>query len=87
MNPPGRETMGEGETVRKTERKIHTDAENATEPAVFLHAENLRAVVTDPWEQSGAGLQLMGRWQQGIFPLCLHKLPKHCVIKPDCALP
>lgn len=49
--------MGEGETVRKTERKIHT----ATEPAVFLHAENLRAVVTDPWEQSGAGLQLMGR--------------------------
>lgn len=53
--------MGEGATVRKTERKIHTDAENVTEPAVFLHAENLRAVVTDTWEQSGAGLQLMGR--------------------------
>lgn len=53
--------MGEGETVRKTERKIHTDAENATEPAVFLHAENLCAVVTGPWVQSGAGLQLMGR--------------------------
>lgn len=53
--------MGEGETASKTEGKIHTDAENSTEPAVFLHAENLGAVVTGPWEQNGAGLQLMGR--------------------------